>query len=52
MHYAVSVVYHRTFKSIIKKGLSHADVTTLSYSPLFCICVNKHDFNASLQWSI
>jgi len=40
------------FKSIIRKGLSHTDVTTLSYSPFFCICLNKHDINASLQWSI
>ena len=37
MYFAVSDVYHRTYKSVIRKGLSNANVTTLLYSPFFCI---------------
>jgi len=50
MYFAVADIYYWTFKSIIRKGLSHADVTTLSDSPFFSMGLNKH--NASLRWSI
>jgi hypothetical protein len=52
MYFAVANIYYRTFKSIIKKGLSHADVTTLSDLPFFSMGLNKHYINASLRWSI
>jgi len=48
-YFAVSDVCHRTYKSIIRKGLSNADVTTLIYSSFVCISLNKHNINASLQ---